>query len=82
MVSGLIDSVLVLPDSEPLDQVLGALQFGMEAVLLAFKPQHILHCHKNHLLVAERVFGFNLQLLNVLVSDLWTFSGAPALVGF
>lgn len=34
-----------------------------------------------HLLLTVGVFGFNLQLLNVLVPDLWSFSGAPALVG-
>lgn len=34
-----------------------------------------------HLLLAVRVFGFDLQLLYILVSDLWSFSGAPALVG-
>lgn len=27
------------------------------------------------------MFGFDLQLLYILVSDLWSFSGAPALVG-
>lgn len=34
-----------------------------------------------HLLLAERVFGFDLELLHILISDLWSFSGAPALVG-
>lgn len=34
-----------------------------------------------HLLLAVRMFGFDLQLLYILVSDLWSFSGAPALVG-
>ena len=34
-----------------------------------------------HLLLAERVFGFDLQLLHILVSDLWSLSGALALVG-
>ena len=36
---------------------------------------------QDHLLLAERVFGFDLQLLDVLVSDLRSFSGAPALIG-
>lgn len=35
-----------------------------------------------HLLLTVGIFGFNLQLLNVLVPDLWSFSGAPALVGW
>lgn len=34
-----------------------------------------------HLLLAEWVFGFDLQLLYILVPDLWSFSGAPALIG-
>jgi hypothetical protein len=34
-----------------------------------------------HLLLAERMFGFNLQLLHILVANLWPFSCAPALVG-
>lgn len=34
-----------------------------------------------HLLLTVGIFGFNLQLLDVLVPDLWSFSGAPALVG-
>lgn len=39
-------------------------------------------CHSQyHLLLAVWVFGFDLQLLYILVSDLWSFSGAPALVG-
>lgn len=79
---GFIHPVLVLPDAEPFDQILGALKFGMKAVLLTFEPSHILHRHKYHLLLAERVFGFDLQLLDILVSDLRSFSGAPALVGF
>lgn len=81
-VLGFIHPVLVLPDAEPFDQILGALQFGMKTVLLAFEPSHILHRHEYHLLLAVRVFGFDLQLLYILVSDLWSFSGAPALVGF
>lgn len=74
--------MLVLPDAEPFDQILGALQLGMETVLLPLEPNHILHRHKYHLLLAEWVFGFDLQLLYILISDLWPFSGAPALVGF
>lgn len=74
--------MLVLPDAEPFDQILGALKFGMKTVLLPFEAGHVLHCHKYHLLLAERVFGFDLQLLYILVSDLWSFSGAPALVSF
>lgn len=74
--------MLVLPDAEPFDQILGALKFGMKTVLLPFEPGHVLHRHKYHLLLAERVFGFDLQLLYILVSDLWSFSGAPALVSF
>lgn len=37
--------VLVLPDVEPLDQILGALQFRMQTVLLALEASHVLHCH-------------------------------------
>lgn len=74
--------MLVLPDAEPFDQILCALKFGMKTVFLPFEPRDILHCHKYHLLLAVRVFGFDLQLLHILVSDLWSFSGAPALVRF
>lgn len=35
-----------------------------------------------HLLLTVGIFGFNLQLLNILVPDLWSFSGAPAFVGW
>lgn len=79
---GFIHPVLVLPDAEPFDQILGALKFGMKTVLLTFEPGNILHRHKYHLFLAVRVLGFDLQLLNILVSDLWSFSGASALVGF
>lgn len=72
--------MLVLPDAEPLDQVLGALEFGVETILLTFEPRHVLHGHKDHLLLAERVLRFDLQLLHVLVSDLWAFPGASTLV--
>lgn len=81
-VLGFVHPVLVLPDAEPFDQILGALKFGMKTILLPFKPSHILHGHKYHLLLAVRVFGFDLQLLYILVSDLRSFSGASALVGF
>ena len=37
--------VLVLPDVEPFDQVLGALKFGVETILLTFEPRHIFHGH-------------------------------------
>lgn len=37
--------VLVLPDAEPFDQVLSALQFGMKTVLLPLEPRHVLHRH-------------------------------------
>lgn len=37
--------VLILPNAEPFDQVLGALQFGMETILLPFEPSHVLHRH-------------------------------------
>lgn len=74
--------MLILPDPEPLDQVFGALQFGVQTVLLPLEARHILHGDKYHLLLAERMFGFNLQLLHILVANLWTFSCAPALVGF
>lgn len=77
-----VHSVFVLPDAEPLHQVLGALQFRMKAVLLTFEPGNVLHGHKDHLLLAERVFGFDLQLLNVLVTNLRSFPGAATLVGF
>lgn len=77
-----IHPVFVLPDAEPFDQILGALKFGMKTVLLTFEPSHVLHRHKYHLLLTVRVFGFDLQLLYIHVSDLWSFPGAPALVGF
>lgn len=82
MVLSFIHPVLVLPDAEPFDQVLSALKLGMKTVLLPFEPRHVLHRHKYHLLLAEWVFGFDLQLLYILISDLGSFSGAPALVGF
>lgn len=37
---------------------------------------------QDHLLLAVWMFGFDLQLLYILVSNLWSFSGAPALVGY
>lgn len=37
--------VLVLPDPEPLDQIFGALQPRVQAVLLAFEAGHVLHGH-------------------------------------
>lgn len=37
--------VLVLPDSEPFDQILGALQFGMKTIFLPFEPSHVFHRH-------------------------------------
>lgn len=80
MVLGFIYPVLVLPDAEPLDQVLGALELGVKTVLLTFEPCHILHRHKDHLLLTERVLGLDLQLLYVLVPDLRSFPGAAALV--
>lgn len=79
---GFIHPVLVFPDAEPFDQILGALQFGVKAIFLPLEPGHILHRHKDHLLLAVWMFGFDLQLLYILVSNLWSFSGAPALVGF
>lgn len=80
VVLGFIYPVLVLPDAEPLDQVLGALEFGVKTILLTFEPRHILHGYKDHLLLAERVFRFDLQLLHVLVSDLRSFPGASTLI--
>lgn len=35
--------VFVLPDFEPLDKVLSALESGVQAVLLTFETGHILH---------------------------------------
>lgn len=37
--------MLVFPDAEPFDQVLGALKFGMKTILLPFEPSHVLHRH-------------------------------------
>lgn len=37
--------MLVLPDAEPFDQILGALQFGMKTIFLPFEPSHVLHRH-------------------------------------
>lgn len=79
---GFIHPVFIFPDAEPFNQILGALEFGVKAIFLPFESGHILHRHKYHLLLTVGMFGFDLQLLNVLVPDLWSFSGAPALVGF
>ena len=35
--------VFVFPDAEPLHEVLGALEFGVQTVLLTFEPRHVLH---------------------------------------
>lgn len=37
--------MFVLPDFEPLDKVLGALESGVQAILLTFETGHILHGH-------------------------------------
>lgn len=37
--------VLVFPDAEPFDQILGALQFGVKTIFLPLEPGHILHRH-------------------------------------
>lgn len=37
--------MLVLPDAEPFDQILGALQFGMKTIFLPFEASHVLHRH-------------------------------------
>lgn len=38
-----LSPMLILPDPEPLDQVFGALQFGVQTVLLPLEARHILH---------------------------------------
>lgn len=49
------------------------------------KSRNIVRINKKnsqyHLLLAEGMFGFDLQLLHILISDLWSFSGASALIG-
>lgn len=37
--------MLVLPDTEPFDQILGALKFRMETILLPLEPSHVFHRH-------------------------------------
>lgn len=37
--------MFIFPDAEPFNQILGALEFGVEAIFLAFESGHILHRH-------------------------------------
>lgn len=37
--------VFIFPDAEPFNQILGALEFGVKAIFLAFESGHILHRH-------------------------------------
>lgn len=77
---GLIHPVFVLPDFEPLDEVLSALESGVQAVLLPFETGHILHGDKYHLFLAVWMLRLDLQLLYIFVPDLRSFSRASALV--
>lgn len=55
--------MLVLPDAEPFDQILGALKFGMKTILLPFEPRHILHRHTERGKEEERERKINVQKL-------------------
>lgn len=77
---GLIHPVFVLPDFEPLDKVLSALESGVQAILLPFETGHILHGDKYHLFLAVWMFRLDLQLLYIFVPDLRAFSRASALI--
>ena len=57
MLVGCALPVLVLPDPEPLDQVFGALEPGVQAVFLAFEAGHILHGHTGEQTEAESIRG-------------------------
>lgn len=37
--------VFIFPDAEPFNQILGALEFRVEAIFLPFESGHVLHCH-------------------------------------
>lgn len=50
-----IDPALLTPGVVPLDEAFGALQLGVQAVLLAAVPGHTLGGDDNHLLLAVRV---------------------------
>lgn len=65
-----VDPALLIPGIVPLDEPLGALQLGMQAVLLPPVPGHTLGGDDNHLLLTMRVLGLHLQLLHVAVANL------------
>lgn len=73
-----IDPALLVPGVVPLDEPLGALQLGVQAVLLTPVPGHALGGDDNHLLLAVRVLWLHFQLLHVAVADLGPLPGALA----
>lgn len=74
-----IDPALLVPGVVPLDEPFGALQLGVQAVLLTPVPGHALGGDDNHLLLAVRVLWLHFQLLHVAVTDLGPLPGALAL---
>lgn len=52
-----LSPMLILPDPEPLDQVFGALQFGVQTVLLTFEARHVLHGDTDEQKARERERG-------------------------
>lgn len=73
-----VDPALLIPGIVPFDEPLGALQLGMQAVLLTPVPGHALGGDDNHLLLAVRVLWLHFQLLHVAVANLGSLSGALA----
>lgn len=73
-----VDPALLIPGIVPLDEPLGALQLGVQAVLLTPVPGHAFGGDDNHLLLAVRVLWLHLQLLHVAVADLGSLPGAFA----
>lgn len=71
-----VDPAFLVPGVVPLDEPLGALQLGVQAVLLTPVPGHALGGDDNHLLLAVRVLWLHFQLLHVAVSNLGPLSGA------
>lgn len=73
-----VDPALLVPGVVPLDEPLGALQLGVQAVLLTPVPGHALGGDDNHLLLAVRVLWLHFQLLHIAVADLGPLPGALA----
>lgn len=73
-----VDPALLIPGIVPLDESLGALQLGVQAVLLTTVSGHAFGGDDNHLLLAVRVLWLHLQLLHVAVADFGPLPGALA----